>query len=70
MGDVSARSRAPSFAVGVENDRSKVIFEFVQPPRTKFTGVSSMLARRLSTRGEQGKDRVPLLGSNVFELRI
>lgn len=29
-----------------------------------------MLARRLSIRGEQGRDHLPLLESSVFELRI
>ena len=70
MSEGSVRSRVPIFGVGVENDRSKAIFEFVQPPWTKRAGVSSVLARRLSTRGEQGRDRVPSLESNVFELRI
>ena len=32
MSEGSVRSRVPIFGVGVENDRSKAIFEFVQPP--------------------------------------
>lgn len=70
MSEGSARSPAPSFGVGVESDRSKAVFEFVHPPWTKLAGVSSVLARRLSIRGEQGRDRVPSLASNVIELRI
>lgn len=69
-GEGSSRSREPSFVVGVEKDRSKAIFEFVQPPKTKFAGESSVLARRLSIRGEQGRDHLPSLEPSVFELRI
>lgn len=69
MGEYSAGSRVPCFVVGVESERAKAIFKFVQLSWTKFAGVSSVLARRLCMRGEQGRDRLPSLGSNVFELR-
>lgn len=67
MGEDSARRRAPCFVVGVDSERSKAVFKLVQLLlRAKFAGVSSVLARRLCMRGEQGKDRLPSLPSRVL----
>ena len=69
MGDDSACLREPYFVVGVDSERSKAVFKLDQLLlRAVLLGVSSVLARRLCMRGEQGKDRLPSFASRVFKV--